>query len=207
MFARSVGCVLRTSRQQPLLQRQVLLRPKAAMLPSSMRAMSSEAAPEVDLEALNKKAAELREQIAELKDKAGAIKADTMHAQKRHVTDLNNETKYGITKFAKQMLQVVDNLQRAADSVKKEDMDEDKQLRKMHASVTHMKETMTEALEKFGVAPMEPMDQPFNPEQHEAMFQMAMPGKDPNTIFHVMEPGYTIHDRTLRAAKVGVVAG
>lgn len=168
--------------------------------------MCAEATPEVSVEELQKKVAELREQIEELEDKRKAMKADTMHAQKRHVGDLNNDTKYGITKFAKQMLQVADNLGRAADSVKKEDMDEDKELKKMHAAVTHMKGEISAALEKFGIVEMEPMDQPFNPEHHEAMFQMAMPGKDPNTIFHIMESGYMIHDRTLRAAKVGVVA-
>lgn len=61
-----------------------------------------------------------------------------------------------------------------------------------------------DAFHDFGVVKMKALDQSFNPEHHEAMFAMEMPGKESNTVFHVMEPGYLIHERTLRAAKVGV---
>eukprot|EP00927_Polykrikos_kofoidii_P010394 TRINITY_DN14393_c0_g1_i1.p1 TRINITY_DN14393_c0_g1~~TRINITY_DN14393_c0_g1_i1.p1 ORF type:complete len:266 (+),score=52.45 TRINITY_DN14393_c0_g1_i1:94-798(+) len=153
---------------------------------------------------LRARIAEMKEMIDELGEKTKQNKQEGQQAQKRHFVDMENETKYGVTKFAKEMLKIADNLERAADSVKKEDLDQHRELRKMHASVNRMRSVVKEALEEFGVVRMEAMDATFDPEMHEAMFVMDMPGKDPNTVFHVMEPGYTIHDRTLRAARVGV---
>eukprot|EP00928_Gymnodinium_smaydae_P021555 TRINITY_DN1842_c0_g1_i1.p2 TRINITY_DN1842_c0_g1~~TRINITY_DN1842_c0_g1_i1.p2 ORF type:complete len:229 (+),score=50.08 TRINITY_DN1842_c0_g1_i1:66-689(+) len=166
---------------------------------------SSGASETADVAALQAKLAEVREQIQELEEKKKQCKNDLRNAQKRHVTDLENETKYGITKFAKEILMVADNLERATSSVKQEELDKDKQLRKMHADVKRMRTVVADALEGFGVKEMEAMGSTFDPAKHEAMFAVPMPGKDPNTVFHVMEPGYMIHDRTLRAAKVGVV--
>merc|ERR1712039_100678 len=135
------------------------------------------------------------------------IKKDAQQAVKRHQTDLENESKYGVTKFAKAFLQIPDNLERAAGSAKEEDLANDQELRKMKEGVVKMQKVVEDALKQFGVTEMKAEGAVFNPQQHEAMFAMEMPGKDPNTIFHVMEPGYLIHDRCLRAAKVGVVRG
>merc|ERR1711933_1856 len=146
-------------------------------------------------------------QIDELIAKRVQIKKDAQQAAKRHQTSLENESKYGVTKFAKAMLQIPDNLERAAGSIKEEDLANDPELRKMRDGVAKMQKVVDDALKKFGVSEMKAEGAVFNPQQHEAMFAMEMPGKDHNTIFHVMEPGYLIHDRTLRAAKVGVVRG
>merc|ERR1719440_1783184 len=153
---------------------------------------------------LQGKIAEVKEQIEELKNKISLAKDDALQAQKRHGTELQNESNYAISKFAKEVIKVADNLERASSSVKPEDLEQDVDLRKMHAGVTHMQKVLREAMKEFGVVEMEAMDQKFNPDQHEAMFAMPMPGKDLNIVFHVMEPGYMIRERTLRAAKVGV---
>jgi len=153
---------------------------------------------------LEAKKEELKEQLKELTEKQALIKQDSNQQQKRHATDLENEKKYGMTKFALSILQVADNLERAADAVKDEDAKGDSVLKKMQGQVRQMQQVVTDSLDDFGISKMEPMDEAFNPEQHEAMFAVPMPGKDPNIVFHVVEPGYVIHDRTLRAAKVGV---
>jgi len=150
--------------------------------------------------------AELRDQLEALETKRKDIKRDINQAKTRHVGDLEKETKYGITKFAKEMLKVSDNLDRAATSVKQEDLDQDRELRKLHAGIVRLKTVVADALQDFGVEEMEVMDAVFDPSKHEAMFMVPMPGKKSNHIFHVMEPGYVIHDRTLRAAKVGVAS-
>merc|ERR1711879_243393 len=75
------------------------------------------AAPAADCEELRAKAAELREQIKDLEDKRLSVLSDSRQAQKRHGADLENELKYGITKFAKEMLKIADNLDRASSSV------------------------------------------------------------------------------------------
>lgn len=157
-----------------------------------------------DPETLKAKIHEMREQIKELKEKKAGCKHDAQQAQKRHVTDLDNETKYAITKFAKELLKVADNLERASSSLKSEEIEADAQLKRVHSAVARLQEVVSDALKEFGIIKMEPMDDTFDPERHEAMFAMPMPGKEPNVVFHVMETGYMIHDRTLRAAKVGV---
>mmetsp|Transcript_13536 Transcript_13536/g.22332 ORF Transcript_13536/g.22332 Transcript_13536/m.22332 type:complete len:171 (-) Transcript_13536:69-581(-) len=162
----------------------------------------SEEAPSV--EELQEKIALAKEQLEELAEKMKASKADLLQAKKRHTQDLENEAKYGYTKFALSLLHVADNLERAIDSVKTDQLDESEELKHEVAGVQTIRHAVEEAFAEFGVHKMKALDQPFNPEHHEAMFAMEMPGKEPNIIFHVMEPGYMIHDRTLRAAKVGV---
>lgn len=156
------------------------------------------------LEELRAKMEEAQEQLQELKDKLAASKADLQQATKRHQGDLENETKYGYTKFALSLLHIPDNLERAIDSVKTDELDESEELRRDIESVKNVRHAVEEALGKFGVVKMKALDNTFDPQQHEAMFAMPMPGKEPNTIFHVMEAGYLIYDRTLRAAKVGI---
>mmetsp|Transcript_4318 Transcript_4318/g.8756 ORF Transcript_4318/g.8756 Transcript_4318/m.8756 type:complete len:214 (-) Transcript_4318:84-725(-) len=177
--------------------------PAAASAPAR-RACGSQAAEGPELEELKAKVAELKEQLKELTEKTKHTKEDGLHATKRHVEELDNESKYGITKFAKVMLQIPDNLERAAGCVKPEDLEGDQELQKLQKRVSQMTQMVHKALGDFGVSEMKCLDQTFDPEHHEAMFAMPMPGKEPDSIFHVMEPGYMIHDRTLRAAKVGV---
>lgn len=154
---------------------------------------------------LRAKIVEVEGMLEELREKQQDAALHLQQAVKRHQTDLDNENKYGFTKFALELLHVPDNLERALDSVKTEELDENQELRELHAGVGRMRKAVKDALKEFGVVKMKALDQHFNPEHHEAMFAMDMPGKEPNTIFHVMEPGYMIHDRTLRAAKVGIV--
>mmetsp|Transcript_64844 Transcript_64844/g.163361 ORF Transcript_64844/g.163361 Transcript_64844/m.163361 type:complete len:214 (-) Transcript_64844:70-711(-) len=159
------------------------------------------------LDELREKIAEAHAQIEELIEKRVQCKKDSKQAAKRHTADLENESKYGVTKFARAMLQIPDNLERAAGSVKEEDLANDPELRKLKDGVVKMQKIVEDALKQFGVTEMKCEGAVFDPQHHEAMFAMEMPGKEPNTIFHVMEPGYMIHDRNLRAAKVGVVRG
>eukprot|EP00931_Biecheleriopsis_adriatica_P114827 TRINITY_DN90722_c0_g1_i1.p2 TRINITY_DN90722_c0_g1~~TRINITY_DN90722_c0_g1_i1.p2 ORF type:complete len:236 (+),score=56.24 TRINITY_DN90722_c0_g1_i1:58-708(+) len=158
----------------------------------------------IDIDELKAKIEEAKSQLEDLQEKLKASKADLQQATKRHQNDLDNETKYGYTKFALSLLHVPDNLERAIDSVKTDEMDESEELRSEVEGVKKIRQRVEEALEKYGVSKMKALDATFDPSRHEAMFAMPMPGKEPNTVFHVMEPGYMIYDRTLRAAKVGI---
>jgi len=171
------------------------------------RATAAAGADDAEIEALRAQLEEVNAQIKEVIERHREVKQEAKQAEKRHVTDLDNETKYGITKFAKAFLQIPDNLARAAGSVKQEELEGDKDLKHMTDGVAKLQKVVDKALRDFGVVEMKPEGQVFDPQKHEAMFAMEMPGKDPNTIFHVMDPGYDIHDRCLRAAKVGVVKG
>lgn len=174
---------------------------------SGISGFCTDAAAGPNLSELEAQVAELKQQMQDLEDKRLSIKSDTTQQAKRHPTDLENERKYGITKFAQAMLQTYDNLARASASVNQEELANDKELRQLHSKVVQMQERVEKTFDQFNVKQMDCQDQSFDPQRHEAMFAMPMPGKEPNTIFHVLEQGYTIHDRTLRAAKVGVVRG
>mmetsp|Transcript_129516 Transcript_129516/g.238239 ORF Transcript_129516/g.238239 Transcript_129516/m.238239 type:complete len:212 (+) Transcript_129516:61-696(+) len=207
MLARGVCRQLRCSRGlHPVqaVERQLFGQACYRSTPAPVRAAFCTQAGSEEQEDLKGKIAQVKEQIDELIAKKDNCRQDVQQAQKRHYTELDNESKYAISKFAKEILKVADNLERAAESVKAEDLEQDANLKKMHAGVTRMQGIVKEALEEFGIKKMKALDEQFNPSQHEAMFAMPMPGKDPNIIFHVMEQGYKIHDRTLRAAKVGV---
>lgn len=167
------------------------------------RFLSAAAADEAALNAMEEKLKEMHARIEELVEKRVDVKREAQQAAKRHQTDLENERKYGATKFAKLYLQIPDNLERAAGCVQGEDLDPE--VKKMHTGVLKMQKVVDQAMKDLGIGQMQVMGEVFDPMQHEAMFAVPMAGKEPNTIFHVMEPGYVIHDRTLRAAKVGVV--
>eukprot|EP00933_Yihiella_yeosuensis_P016832 TRINITY_DN14237_c0_g1_i1.p1 TRINITY_DN14237_c0_g1~~TRINITY_DN14237_c0_g1_i1.p1 ORF type:complete len:217 (+),score=47.67 TRINITY_DN14237_c0_g1_i1:79-729(+) len=199
---------LSASTRQPLAaQTAPLIQVQPLRLPASVpsRQFSSEAEAEApSIDELRAKIHEANEQLAEFKEKLKASKADLQQATKRHQTDLENETKYGFTKLAFNLLHIPDNLERAIDSVKTDELDESKELRSEVEGVKQIRHSVELAFEKFGIHKMKALDDTFNPEKHEAMFAMEMPGKEASLIFHVMEPGYMIHDRTLRAAKVGI---
>mmetsp|Transcript_53400 Transcript_53400/g.98745 ORF Transcript_53400/g.98745 Transcript_53400/m.98745 type:complete len:216 (-) Transcript_53400:203-850(-) len=157
-------------------------------------------------EELKAKVAVLKEEVKEVGEKMALIKQDAQQAKRRHRSDLENESKFGITKLARDVLKVDSNLDRAVASIKAEELEEDAKLKALHGRVQTLQGNLSKVLGEFGVVKVNPMDEVFDPSKHEAMFSMAMPGKDANIVFHVMEPGYMIHDRTLRAAKVGVTA-
>merc|ERR1712039_748929 len=77
--------------------------------------------------------------------------------------DLENESKYGVTKFAKAFLQIPDNLERAAGSAKEEDLANDQELRKMKEGVVKMQKVVEDALKQFGVTEMKAEGAVFNP--------------------------------------------
>mmetsp|Transcript_17296 Transcript_17296/g.45618 ORF Transcript_17296/g.45618 Transcript_17296/m.45618 type:complete len:203 (-) Transcript_17296:161-769(-) len=200
VLARQLSC---SSVRRLVAPRALLPRAVVAQAPRAFGASADDAT----LDGLEDRLKAAYGTIEELIEKRVAIKKDTQQAAKRHHTDLENETKYGCSKLAMTYLQIPDNLQRAADAVKADDMAEDKELKKMHTGVLQMQKVVSQALKSLGISKMEVEGATFDPQMHEAMFAMEMPGKDPNTIFHIMEPGYMIHDRCLRAAKVGVVRG
>lgn len=171
-----------------------------------LRGFSDEAAPpEEDLDDLKRQISEAKERIEQLQQKLVVCTEDAYQAQRRHKENVENAAKYAYTKFAKETLQVVDNLERAKEAVQEEDLEAHKSLRQLHAGVNHTHELLLKALERKGITKVNPVDETFDPNCHEAMFAMPMPGKNPNTIFHVVEVGYQIGERTLRPAKVGIV--
>jgi len=156
-------------------------------------------------------AEDMRKQIAEATDKVKMLQDRLLETHKeaeimrtRHKREMDNSHKYGITKLAKELLEVADNLQRAQEAVAADALKSGGTLKSLHDGVKMTGTTLKKVLTNYGIEEFNPEGKQFDPNVHEAMFEAPVPGKDAGTIIHIMNRGYTIHDRVLRPARVGV---
>ncbi|KAM3141611.1 hypothetical protein pb186bvf_006216 [Paramecium bursaria] len=144
-----------------------------------------------------------RDHILKLKDLRETVKAQ-IEEQELLVKRVNKEKEgmkiYAIQNFAKDLLDVQDNLERALES-SKEAIDEKNLLEGV--VLTH--KILEKTLHKYGVNKMLCVGKPFDPNQHESLFEVEDATKDPGTVVFVAQDGYTMADRVLRPAKVGFV--
>ena len=80
-------------------------------------------------------------------------------------------------------------------------------MKNLFDGVSMTRNVFEKTLEKHGIQKIDPMGEQFDPNQHEATFEIPQPDKEPGTVFHVQQPGYTLNSRVLRPAKVGLVKG
>lgn len=147
---------------------------------------------------------ELEAQIAEMRDHLLRALAETENIRKRGERQLEDAHKFAITAFARDILSVADNLERAVAAVPEERRGEHELLGVLLDGVRAVQSSFAQAMTSNKVVRIEPVGEPFDPNLHEAIFEV--PGTDlPNgTVAQVVEPGYTLHDRLLRPARVGV---
>ncbi|CAN6915090.1 unnamed protein product [Brassica oleracea var. botrytis] len=136
--------------------------------------------------------------------------------------DAENTKKYAIQNFAKSLLDVADNLGRAS-SVVKESFSKLDTTKEDLAGATPLLKTLLEGVEmtdetvqicvllqvfkKFGMEKYDPINEPFDPNRHNAVFQVPDASKPQGTVAHVLKSGYTLFDRVIRPAEVGVTQG
>lgn len=152
-------------------------------------------------------AAQLREENARLKDQMLRALAEAENTRRRAERDREDTAKFAISKFARDLLNVADNLRRALDSVPADAAGDNAALGTLVEGVAATERELLGAFEKHGIARIDPTDQPFDPNYHQAMFEVPDSGKVPGTVAQVMAPGYVLHGRLLRPALVGVAAG
>eukprot|EP00397_Hematodinium_sp_SG-2012_P059982 GEMP01077589.1.p1 GENE.GEMP01077589.1~~GEMP01077589.1.p1 ORF type:complete len:216 (+),score=46.86 GEMP01077589.1:44-649(+) len=150
---------------------------------------------------------EAQAKLTELEEKLEFQKQDLANSKRRHIQALGDAEKYGITKFAKEVLDISDNLERARLSLKIDEVDDTaadaEALRTTHDGVVNTQTILKEIFAKFTIEEFNPIGQKFDPNKCDAMFRMPVPGAEPNSVVHVLETGFTIHDRILRPARVG----
>lgn len=149
--------------------------------------------------------AELTAQLTAAKDQTMRALAEAENTRKRSVKDRQDANRFAVTSFARDMLEVADNLRRALDAFDKDKLSENPQVTGLVTGIEGTEKHLLKTFEKNQIMRIDPMDQPFDPNFHEVMFETPMPGKAAGTIIQVMEVGYKIHDRLLRPARVGVV--
>ncbi|KAK9454147.1 GrpE-domain-containing protein [Dipodascopsis uninucleata] len=158
-------------------------------------------------EALSAKAKE----AADLKDKFLRQVADFRNLQETTKREVQNSRDFAIQKFARDLLDSVDNLERALATIPEEkrsgdeQKDEDQELMALYDGVKMTQQILEQTLKRHGLEKIDPLGEKFDPHKHEATFEIDQPDKEPGTVFFVQQTGFTLNNRVLRAAKVGVV--
>jgi molecular chaperone GrpE len=143
------------------------------------------------------------EEIAALKDRLLRALAENENLIRRAKRDREDTAKYAAANFARDMLTVADNLNRALAAVP-ESVRGDDATRAFIEGVELTGRELLAALERHGIRKISPLGEKFNHDLHEALFEVPTSDAAPGTVVQVLEDGYVIHDRLLRAAKVGV---
>lgn len=149
--------------------------------------------------------AELTAEVAALKDRLIRTMADLENTRKRGERDRQDALKYGASKFARDICEVDDNLRRALGSVPADAADEN--LTALMEGVKITQAALSQIFERHGVKQIDARDQKFDPNLHEAMTEIEIPGATPGTCIDVIEEGYTLNGRLLRPARVVVAKG
>lgn len=143
----------------------------------------------------------MERQVNEYKEQAARAQAELKNAQWRAERDVSNAHKYGVEQLIKALLPVVDGLVRGLESG---DL-ADPKVKALHSGMQLTLDLLHKALIKFGIEIIEPAEgDEFDPKLHEAMGVQNLPGAKPNTIVKVLQKGYQLHGRVLRAAMVMV---
>ncbi len=144
--------------------------------------------------------AKLAAELADAKDQVLRAQADVQNARRRAEKDVENARKFALEKFSGDLLPVVDNLERALESIDTED----DTLKPITEGVELTLKSFTDVLTKFSVEQINPVGEPFDPQVHEAVGMVPNPDVEPNTVLHVVQKGYTLNGRVIRAAMVMV---
>lgn len=144
----------------------------------------------------------------DLNDQFLRAHAEMENLRRRTQKDVADARNYSIAGFAREMLQVADNLRRAIDAVP-EDAREggDAGLKTLLEGVEMTERAMMQGLEKHGVKKISPLNERFDPNFHQAMFEVPNTDVPNNTVLNVVQEGFVIGDRCLRPAMVGVSKG
>ncbi len=146
-------------------------------------------------------------EIDDLKDKLLRAHAEVDNIRKRAEREKEDAAKYAITKLARDIVSVGDNFQRAIDAVPAGAAEQDPTLKSFLEGVTMTERELLNVLDRHGIKRLQPMNEPFNPHLHQAVTQVPREDVPAGTIVAVYQAGYTIADRVLRPAMVGVAQG
>ena len=150
---------------------------------------------------------QLQAEKAELHDRHLRAVAEGQNIRRRGQQDIERERKFGIERFAKDVLSVADNLGRALSALPADPGSLDPAVRNVVTGVQATEREMQSVLERHGVTRVEALGKPFNAEFHEAMLEVEDASVPTGTVVQELAPGYLIAGRLLRAAMVSVSKG
>ena len=139
------------------------------------------------------------EKVKDLEEALLRSRAELDNAFKRNAADIEKAHKYGVERLLNELLPVVDNLEHALNNFSKDSTKEDKE------GVELTLKSFESALDKFGIRPIYPINEQFDPIKHEAVMTSKDPKKENNEIENVFQRGWELHDRVVRPARVSVI--
>jgi len=151
--------------------------------------------------------AALEAEVADLKSRMLHTLADMENLRKRTEREMADARQYAVANFAREILNVADNLRRALDTVPADKRGESSTLTTLLEGVEVTERGLAQTLQKFGVKVIEAKGEKFDPGKHQAMFEVERADLPSGTVADVVQAGYTIGERVLRPAMVGVSKG
>ena len=145
----------------------------------------------------------LKDEIESLKDQRLRAVAELENFRKRAEKDQSDALKYGIANFAKEIINIGDNIERAKSSIS-EDVKSNESIKSVVDGLDLIAQSTMVTFEKIGIKKIESLNQKFDHNLHQAMMEIEKNDCEPGTIVQELIPGYTLHDRLLRPAMVGV---
>ncbi len=170
---------------------------------AEVQSEGSEATEQADAPAeeksIEEQLADAIEETASLKDQMVRDQAETQNIRKRMQTEVEKARKFALEKFAEDLLQVMDNLERAI-----ENAGEDEAVKGIVEGVELTRKSFVDIMAKYNVEQVDPHGEPFDPQLHEAMTMVPNPDMEPNSVMDVFQKGYVLNGRLIRPARVVV---
>jgi len=154
--------------------------------------------------ALQEQILTLEEKNADLLDKYRRSLADFENLRNRMNKQVSDAKIFGIQGFCKDLLDVADVLNKAISSVPSSELQQSQSLSDLHQGLQLTESQLLKVFGKHGLVQENPLGEKFDPNKHDALFQIPAPDKEVNTVLDVQKIGYILHGRTIRPAAVGV---
>ena len=152
--------------------------------------------PETDAESADSR-------IQELQDQMLRLQAEMQNVRRRAEIDVEKAHKFALEKFVRELLPVVDSLEKAVESTENR-QGSDEVVASIREGVEMTLDLFLNCLGKFKVQQVNPVGEPFDPQLHEAMSMVPAPDAEPNSVVSVVQKGYTLNERLVRPAMVVV---
>lgn len=179
-------------------EEEALLEDASASRPVDAEGERASAAQPPTPEELQLELGAARADAESLRDQTLRVRAEMENLRRRHAVELEKAHKYALDSFVRELLQVRDSLELGHDAALAEGAD----IAKLREGTELTLKLLGDVMDRFGVAPVDPIEQPFDPEFHQAMTMQPRSDLPPNTVVAVMQKGYTLNGRLVRPALV-----
>ena len=166
---------------------------------------SEELAAEAIVDQRDAEIAALKEEVVQSKDRLLRLAADMENLRKRTDREKAEATLYAATNFARDLLSVSDNLRRALEALPQDEREHAGEIEKnLIAGVEVTERELSNVFQRHGIRRLETVGQKFDPNFHQAIYEVPTSEKPPGIVMQEMQAGYAVGDRCLRPAMVGV---